>query len=68
MSDQQPTHEEQPTEQAEEQQEVQAATGSPSDFLKQVVGEQVVVRLNSGVDYRGALALAESATGWELAR
>jgi U6 snRNA-associated Sm-like protein LSm6 len=28
-------------------------TGSPSDFLKQVVGQQVVVRLNSGVDYRG---------------
>jgi hypothetical protein len=31
----------------------QAPSGSPSDFLKQVVGQQVVVRLNSGVDYRG---------------
>ncbi|ORY74778.1 hypothetical protein BCR35DRAFT_251175, partial [Leucosporidium creatinivorum] len=30
--------------------------GSPSDFLKQVVGEHVVVRLNSGVDYRGVLS------------
>lgn len=30
-------------------------TGSPSDFLKAVVGEAVIVRLNSGVDYRGAL-------------
>lgn len=32
-----------------------AQTGSPSDFLKHVVGEHVVVRLNSGVDYRGTL-------------
>ncbi|MBW0512742.1 hypothetical protein O181_052457 [Austropuccinia psidii MF-1] len=30
--------------------------GSPSDFLKQVVGQQVVVKLNSGVDYRGILS------------
>ena len=37
----------------QEQDEPQTASGSPSDFLKQVVGEQVVVRLNSGVDYRG---------------
>ncbi|KAF7459032.1 sm-like protein LSM36B [Cryptosporidium felis] len=29
---------------------------SPSDFLRQVIGSQVVVRLNSGVDYRGLLA------------
>lgn len=28
-------------------------SGTPSDFLKQVVGHEVVVRLNSGVDYRG---------------
>lgn len=44
-----------------EQEEPQAATGSPSDFLKQVVGEHVVVRLNSGVDYRG-----ESLLRWLL--
>lgn len=28
-------------------------TGSPTDFLKGVVGKRVVVRLTSGVDYRG---------------
>lgn len=28
-------------------------TGSPTDFLKNVVGKRVVVRLTSGVDYRG---------------
>lgn len=43
-----------PQQEQHEQEEPQAATGSPSDFLKQVVGEHVVVRLNSGVDYRGA--------------
>lgn len=25
----------------------------PSDFLKQIIGRPVVVKLNSGVDYRG---------------
>ncbi|CED82846.1 small nuclear ribonucleoprotein family protein isoform 1 [Phaffia rhodozyma] len=30
--------------------------GSPSGFLKAVVGKEVVVRLNSGVDYRGILS------------
>lgn len=29
-------------------------TGSPTDFLKGVVGKKVIVRLNSGVDYRGS--------------
>eukprot|EP01041_Mallomonas_annulata_P000185 gene185-319_t len=29
---------------------------SPSDFLKQVLGRPVVVKLNSGVEYRGILA------------
>jgi hypothetical protein len=28
-------------------------TGSPTDFLKNVVGKRVIVRLLSGVDYRG---------------
>jgi hypothetical protein len=27
---------------------------TPSEFLKQVLGRPVVVKLNSGVDYRGA--------------
>ncbi|KAF7970419.1 hypothetical protein HWV62_24157 [Athelia sp. TMB] len=30
--------------------------GSPTDFLKGVIGKEVVVRLVSGVDYRGVLA------------
>ncbi|TDH16235.1 hypothetical protein EPR50_G00018770 [Perca flavescens] len=29
---------------------------TPSDFLKQIIGRPVVVKLNSGVDYRGVLA------------
>ncbi|KAH9913519.1 uncharacterized protein B0H18DRAFT_164795 [Fomitopsis serialis] len=33
-----------------------AALGSPTDFLKGVVGKRVVVRLTSGVDYRGVLS------------
>lgn len=28
----------------------------PSDFLKQIIGKPVSVKLNSGVDYRGNLA------------
>ncbi|KAJ2914367.1 hypothetical protein MD484_g6044, partial [Candolleomyces efflorescens] len=31
-------------------------TGSPTDFLKGVVGKKVIVRLVSGVDYRGVLS------------
>ncbi|TFY67890.1 hypothetical protein EVG20_g3770 [Dentipellis fragilis] len=33
-------------------------SGSPSDFLKGVVGKRVVVRLTSGVDYRGTGVLS----------
>jgi len=33
---------------------VSVPSGSPSDFLKGVVGKKVVVRLTSGVDYRGS--------------
>ena len=29
---------------------------NPSDFLKQALGKAVVVKLNTGVDYRGVLA------------
>ena len=29
---------------------------SPSDFLKQVIGQRVVVRLHSGADYQGSAA------------
>lgn len=28
---------------------------TPSDFLKQIIGRPVVVKLNSGVDYRGRI-------------
>ncbi|KAM6493455.1 Sm-like ribonucleoprotein [Amanita muscaria] len=31
-------------------------TGSPTEFLKNVVGKYVIVRLSSGVDYRGVLS------------
>ncbi|KAK7688322.1 U4/U6-U5 snRNP complex subunit lsm6 [Cerrena zonata] len=33
-----------------------STSGSPTDFLKGVVGKRVVVRLTSGVDYRGVLS------------
>jgi len=29
---------------------------SPSDFVKQVLGRPVIVKLNNGTDYRGILA------------
>ena len=29
---------------------------SPSDFLRQALGRSVIVKLNSGVEYRGVLA------------
>eukprot|EP00036_Acanthoecidae_sp_10tr_P011427 CAMPEP_0182924968 /NCGR_PEP_ID=MMETSP0105_2-20130417/8058_1 /TAXON_ID=81532 ORGANISM="Acanthoeca-like sp., Strain 10tr" /NCGR_SAMPLE_ID=MMETSP0105_2 /ASSEMBLY_ACC=CAM_ASM_000205 /LENGTH=76 /DNA_ID=CAMNT_0025062795 /DNA_START=37 /DNA_END=267 /DNA_ORIENTATION=+ len=32
------------------------AATSPSDFLKAIIGRPVIVKLNSGVDYRGVLA------------
>lgn len=28
---------------------------TPSEFLKQIIGRPVVVKLNSGVDYRGKI-------------
>ncbi|CAM8884034.1 unnamed protein product [Rhodiola kirilowii] len=33
-----------------------ASTKTPADFLKSIRGRPVVVKLNSGVDYRGILA------------
>ena len=29
---------------------------TPSDFLKQIIGRPVVVKLNSGADYRGNIS------------
>lgn len=34
-------------------------SGSPTDFLKGVVGKRVIVRLTSGVDYRGAFVMLD---------
>lgn len=33
-----------------------AVTKKPNDFLKSIVGRPVVIKLNSGVEYRGVLA------------
>ncbi len=33
---------------------------TPSEFLKQIIGKPVVVKLNSGVDYRGIPLLVHS--------
>lgn len=33
---------------------------TPSDFLKQIIGRPVVVKLNSGVDYRGKIFMFHS--------
>lgn len=35
---------------------VSGAKKNPTDFLKQVIGKPVIVKLNSGVTYRGVLA------------
>jgi len=35
---------------------------TPADFLKAIKGKRVNVRLNSGVDYRGACARSSEAT------
>ncbi|KAF6259202.1 hypothetical protein COO60DRAFT_1470833 [Scenedesmus sp. NREL 46B-D3] len=35
---------------------VQGEAKTPSDFLKSIRGKPVIVKLNSGVDYRGILA------------
>lgn len=35
-----------------------AAARTPADFLKSIKGKPVVVKLNSGVDYRGTATAA----------
>lgn len=40
--------------------EASTSTKSPSDFLNTVLGKDVVVRLNSGVDYKGQLVCLDS--------
>ncbi|ODN73963.1 U6 snRNA-associated Sm-like protein LSm6 [Cryptococcus amylolentus CBS 6039] len=39
----------------EPQDAAQPATGSPSEFLQNIVGKRVKVRIGSGVDYTGLL-------------
>ena len=34
-----------------------SARQTPNEFLKQIIGRPVVVKLNNGVDYRGKLSL-----------
>ena len=47
----------------------QPQKNNPSDFLKQVLGRPVVVKLNSGVDYRGvAPACSRIASGHSWTR
>ncbi|KAI3436425.1 hypothetical protein D9Q98_005842 [Chlorella vulgaris] len=36
--------------------EGQSGAKTPADFLKSIKGKAVIVKLNSGVDYRGVLA------------
>jgi U6 snRNA-associated Sm-like protein LSm6 len=36
---------------------VQGEAKTPSDFLKSIRGKPVIVKLNSGVDYRGEASL-----------
>jgi len=38
----------------QEDQAPEPVSGSPSDFLKNIVGKKVKVRIGSGVDYHGA--------------
>ena len=33
-----------------------SSTKTPADFLKSIKGQQVLVKLNSGSDYKGVLA------------
>ena len=40
-----------------------SARQNPNDFLKTLLGRPVVVKLNSGADYRGVLACLD---GWVL--
>ena len=37
---------------------------TPSDFLKQIIGRPVVVKLNSGADYRGKCEYFASLYKW----
>eukprot|EP01138_Halocafeteria_seosinensis_P013195 gb/GECG01013477.1/.p1 GENE.gb/GECG01013477.1/~~gb/GECG01013477.1/.p1 ORF type:complete len:100 (+),score=20.51 gb/GECG01013477.1/:1-300(+) len=40
----------------QQQQQQKKTTSNPSDFLRRILGKPVVVKLNSGVQYKGVLA------------
>jgi U6 snRNA-associated Sm-like protein LSm6 len=44
-----------PERENEQTQAPEPIAGSPSDFLKNIVGKKVKVRIGSGVDYHGEL-------------
>jgi len=44
----------------QEDQAPEPIAGSPSDFLKNIVGKKVKVRIGSGVDYHGMCPLIQS--------
>lgn len=41
----------------QEEGQAQPAAGSPSDFLKNIVGKKVKVRIGSGIDYHGECSI-----------
>ena len=41
---------------------------TPSDFLKQIIGRPVVVKLNSGADYRGAVKTSTTDCMFDILR
>lgn len=47
--------------------EVSQSAKTPADFLKSIKGKPVVVKLNSGVDYRGTscIVVAYFAATWK---
>ena len=46
--------------------EVSASVRTPADFLKSIKGKPVVVKLNSGVDYRGETACSSASLAHAL--
>lgn len=41
-----------------------ASRRATSDFMKQVLGRPVIVKLNNGIDYRGVLACLDGGAVW----
>lgn len=45
--------------------DVSQSARTPADFLKSIKGKPVVVKLNSGVDYRGVRWILESTVDFQ---